>query len=148
MEDIWTRINNDVPMYMESICREYKLLCIKISPLKTALICKKYALIIEIDRFDSCLCYVYREEGNIMAYSCGNYFAQKYDEEDRVNLLNGNGANIMIRNDIIITANGLLNKWKNVLSGEREWLVDYKNSSRYSLIKLTKEERIVIDKYL
>lgn len=129
MENLWTKINDDVPMYMKKICEKYHLVCVKISSIKTALVGKKFALIIAIDRFDASVYYLHMEGKEIKIYFCDFYFGQKYDADDRGNLLEGKGAEIEVRNNLIIIASGLLNKWGNVLSGEKEWLEDYKKSN-------------------
>lgn len=147
MENIWTKINNDIPLYMEDICKNYKLFCIKISPLKTALIGKRFALIIAIDRFYATVSYLSTEEKTIKVYSCDNYFAEKYDDNDRINLLNGYGAESIVRNNIIIIANGLVNKWTNVLKGEIDWLENYKKSKWFSVERLLPEELEKIEQY-
>ncbi|MBD5541507.1 MAG: hypothetical protein HDR00_10035 [Lachnospiraceae bacterium] len=147
MENIWTKINDDIPLYMGNICEKYKLLCIKISPLKTALVGKKFALIVAIDRFDAKVSYLCINGKEIRVYLCDNYFAEKYDENDRVNLLSGEGAECIVRNNIIIMANGLLNKWRNVLEGERDWLENYKKSKWFSEQKLPLKEIMKIEQY-
>lgn len=95
MENIWTKINDDIPLYMKNVCKKYKLVCIKISPLKTALVGERFALIIAIDRFDATVSYLHMNGKEVKVYSCDNYFAEKYDANDRVNLLNGEGQNIL-----------------------------------------------------
>ena len=147
MENIWTKINDDIPLYMKNICKRYKLFCIKISPLKTALIGKRFALIIAIDRFYATVSYLYMEEKKIKVYSCDNYFAEKYDDNDRINLLDGEGAERIVRNNIIIIANGLANKWTNVLKGEIDWLENYKKSEWFSMGRLLPEELEKIEQY-
>ena len=52
MDNLWTNINDNIPMYMNKICKEYNLVCVKISPLKTAMIGDEFAIMIAIDRFD------------------------------------------------------------------------------------------------
>ena len=116
------------------------MFCLKIAPLKTAIVGKKFALIITIDRFYTDVDYVYKEDENILLYSCGDFFAEKYNEEDRVGLLSGNGADILVRNDIIVTVNGLANQWGDVLEGKREWIDKFKKSSRFSVGKLANAE--------
>lgn len=148
MENIWTKINDEIPTYIKSLCEKYKLLCIKISPLKTAIVGRGFALIIAIDRFDTDIFYVYKEGKNMILYSCGNYFAEKYNQEDRVNLLSGSGADILVRNDIIVTTNGLISKWGDVLEGKREWIDKYKKSSRYSVGRLQDIEINKIEPYI
>lgn len=148
MENIWTKINDEMPTYVKSLCEKYKLFCVKISPLKTAIVGKEFALIITIDRFDTDVFYVYKEGKNMILYSCGNYFAEKYNEEDRVNLLCGSGADILVRNDIIVTTNGLISKWGDVLEGKREWIDKYKKSSRYSVGRLADAEVKKLETYL
>lgn len=148
MENIWTKINEDIPLYMEGICEKYKLACIKISPLKTALVGEKYALIIAIDRFEATVSYLCRDGKEIKLYSCDNYFAEKYDADDRINLLGGEGAENMVRNNIIIIANGLANKWRNVLEGETDWIENYKKSKWFSVQKLLPEEIEKIEQHI
>lgn len=147
MENIWTKINDDIPLYMENICKKYKLVCTKISPLKTALVGKKFALIIAIDRFDATVSYLHMNDEDVKVYLCDNYFAEKYDANDRVNLLNGEGAEYIVRNNIIIIANGLLNKWTNVLAGEMSWIENYKKSKWFSEQKLSLREMYEIKQY-
>ena len=52
MDNLWTNINDNIPMYMNEICKEHKLECVKISPLKTAMVGEGFAIMIAIDRFD------------------------------------------------------------------------------------------------
>ena len=51
MENIWTEINNEVPKYMETICRKYDMKCEKVGDLSTMMYNNKCCLVIEIDRF-------------------------------------------------------------------------------------------------
>jgi len=148
MENIWSKINDDIPLYMENICKKYKLVCVKISPIKTALVGKDFALIIAIDRFYAVVSYLQHMYGkDIKVYLCDSYFAEKYDAKDRVNLLSGEGAEYMVRNNIIIIANGLLNKWANVLEGEIDWIEDYKKSKWFSEQKISLREISKIEQY-
>ena len=147
MNNIWTRINDDVAMYMKSICEKYKLVCIKISPLKTALVGEGFALIITIDRFDATVSYLHNDS-ELQVYLCDNYFAEKYDANDRINLLNGEGADIIVRNNIIVISNGLTSKWENVLRGETGWIENYKKSKWFSTEKLSPKEIQEIEHYM
>lgn len=147
MENVWVKINNDVPKYMKDVCDKYNLFCVKVSSLKTALVGEKFALVIAIDRFYATVSYLYMEGKNIKKYSCGNYFAEKYDNDDRINLLAGEGAENIVRNNLIIIANGLSNKWRNVLEGERGWLEDYEKSKWFSVERLLPEEISKIEQY-
>ena len=52
VDNLWTNINDNIPMYMNEICKEHKLGCVKISPLKTAMVGEGVAIMIAIDRFD------------------------------------------------------------------------------------------------
>ena len=97
---------------MKPICVKYKLRCIKISPLKTALVGRSYALIIAIDRFDAKVSYLYVRDGKATLYSCDNYFAEKYDENDRTELLAGEGAEKIVRNHVMFFGEHLLLSFK------------------------------------
>ena len=85
MDNLWTNINDNIPMYMNEICKEHKLECVKISPLKTAMVGEGFAIMIAIDRFDIEIYYLYKKDRDIVKYSCGSFFAQAYDSHDREN---------------------------------------------------------------
>lgn len=144
MDNLWTKINDDIPMYMRELCKEHNLKCVKVSPLETAMVGDEFAILIAVDRFDIEIYYVYKKGSNIIKHPCGSYFAQAYDDKDRENLLSGEGADAFVRNCILITKHGLSSKWENVLAGDTKWLDKYKRSSRYAIEKLTRDEIDVI----
>ena len=148
MDNLWTNINDHIPMYMNKICKEYNLVCVKISPLKTAMIGDEFAIMIAIDRFDIEIYYLHKRNKDIVKYQCGSFFAQAYDSQDRENLLNGEGADIIIKNCLLIAAKGLASKWEDVLEGDTKWLEKYKSSSRYAKENLTVDERVVFEKLI
>ena len=96
MDNLWTNINDNIPMYMSKICKEYNLVCVKISPLKTAMIGDEFAIMSAIDRFDIEIYYLYKRDPDMGKYPCGSFFAQAYDSQDREDLLSGEGADIYI----------------------------------------------------
>lgn len=147
MNNLWMNINDHIPMYMNEICREYNLECVKISSLKTALIGDEFALIIAIDRFDIEIYYLNKNNMDMVKYPCGSFFAQAYDSHDRENLMSGEGVDVYIKNCLLITAKGLASKWKNVLSGDTNWLEKYKSSSYYAKENLNADERMMFEKY-
>ena len=147
MDNLWTNINDNIPMYMNEICKEHKLECVKVSPLKTAMIGDEFAIMIAIDRFDIEIYYLYKKDRDKVKYQWGSFFAQAYDSHDRENLLRGEGADKTIKNCLIIAAKGLASKWENVLEGDTKWLEKYKSSSRYAKENLTTDEREVFEKY-
>ena len=61
VDNLWTNINDNIPMYMNEICKEHKLECVKVSPLKTAMIGDEFAIMIAIDRFDIEIYYLYKK---------------------------------------------------------------------------------------
>lgn len=147
MDNLWTNINDNIPMYMNEICKKHKLECVKISPLKTAMVGDGFAIMIAIDRFDIEIYYLYQNDRDMVKYICGSFFAQAYDSQDRENLLSGEGADIYIKNCLLITAKGLDSKWENVLEGDTKWIEKYKSSSRYAKENITADERVVFEKY-
>lgn len=147
MENLWTNINDDIPVYMKEVCKEHNLKCVKISSLKTAMVGDGFAIMIAVDRFDIEIYYLYKKDKDIVKHPCGSFFAQAYDSKDRENLLNGEGAEIYIRNCLLITAKGLTSKWEDVLEGDTKWLEKYRSSSRYAKEKLTNDESEVLGKY-
>lgn len=147
MGDLWERINDDMPLYLESICKKYKLTCMKVSPINTAVIGKKFALIFGIDRFDLGVYYLYMDGRELKAYSCRNYFAKKYDENDCVNLRRQEGAENIVRDAITVTMNGLPSKWQNVLEGDMGWIEDYKKTAWFSELTVVPERWEKIAQY-
>ena len=147
MDNLWTNINDHIPMYMNKICKEYNLVCVKISPLKTAMIGDEFAIMIAIDRFDIEIYYLYKRDPDMGKYPCGSFFAQACDSQDREDLLSGEGADIYIKNCLLIVARGLASKWENVLKGDTKWLEKYRSSSRYAKENLTADEKEVFEKY-
>lgn len=145
MDNLWTNINDHIPMYMNKICKEYNLVCVKISPLNTAMIGDEFAIMIAIDRFDIEIYYLYKKDPDMGKYPCGSFFAQAYDSQDREDLLSGEGADIYIKNCLLIVARGLASKWEKVLKGDTKWLEKYRSSSRYAKENLTADEKEVFD---
>ena len=96
----------------------------------------KFSIVSDLQHYDK----------QLVKYSCGSFFAQAYDSHDRENLLSGEGADIYIKNCLLIAAKGLASKWENVLEGDTMWLEKYKSSSRYAKENLTADERTVFEK--
>lgn len=74
MDNLWTNINDNIPMYMNKICKEYNLVCVKISPLKTAMIGDEFAIMIAIDRFDIEIYYLYKKGSRYGKISLRKFF--------------------------------------------------------------------------
>ncbi|MBC2196137.1 hypothetical protein [Listeria booriae] len=141
MKDLWKDLNGRIPEYFKSIITKYSLKVIKISRLETALVSDSYVLIIEIDRFNADITYITRDERNkLVKYNCNNFFAEKYDEDDRHHLLNGDTANERISNDLIIISHGLESKWSNVLSGDKDWIRVFEKSQWFGISRLKSDE--------
>ena len=73
VDNLWTNINDNIPMYMNEICKEHKLECVKVSPLKTAMIGDEFAIMIAIDRFDIEIYYLYKKDRDKVKYPCGSF---------------------------------------------------------------------------
>ena len=69
MDNLWSRMNEEVPIYMHDIIEKYSMSSIKLSSAKTALICKNYCLIISIDRFEATISYLYKKMMSILFYN-------------------------------------------------------------------------------
>jgi len=135
MGSLWEDLNNQVPEYFGDIAREFSLEFLKVSPLKTALTKGDFAIIIYIDRFSAGLAYVLRDnKGRNIEYNCDNFFAEKYDAEDRIGLIKDENktAKEYIINDLIIMRNGLRNKFTYILEGDTTWIEEYRKSEWFS----------------
>ncbi len=145
MENIWTRINDNIKIYLKDIILDYNMKVVKISPLKTALIKDNFALIISIDRFAADVSFVRRIDNKLEVLPCDSFFAEKFSKEDRKDLLEGSCAKNIIINDLIIINNGLRSKWSNVLNGDTTWIADYKRSKWYDTYSLRPSENDILD---
>jgi len=141
MEDIWEVLNDEIPYYFSDIAEEFSFGFIKINKIETALANNKFALLISLDRFYIVVDYVFRDEhGELIKYNCDSFLAEKYDENDRKNLLEGKNAKEQIINEFSIARNGLKSKWNKVLNGNTDWFEDFKKSRWFSVSKLTRDE--------
>lgn len=139
MNSVWTEINTHVNEYMFNLIQSYKMKCETIGELSTLLYNNDCCLLISIDRFNINFQYACLENGKVRLYDCGDYLSMRFDDDDRKNLIDVVKAGDNVINDLIITANGLLSKCEDVLTGQKKWLEKYKTSSRYSEVKLSKE---------
>lgn len=148
MNNIWTEINEEVPYYMRKVCEKYNMKCEKLTSLESVLFNKKCCLIIQINRFETDMLYLHKEREKISAFQCGSYLALRYDDDDRKGLINDSRAGNTVRNDLIITATGLVSKCEDVLLGKKDWLEKYKQSSRFSEVRLSPEiVKLLSEKY-
>lgn len=149
MKDLWEELNNEIPNYFDSISKEFSLDCVKINRLKTALVNNNFALIVGIDRFYIVIDYVYRDENNnLIKLNCDSFFSEKYDDSDRKELLDGKHASVAIINDMLVSKSGLKSKWQNMLTGDKEWIDDFKQSRWFLITNLSDDEEIVLDKII
>lgn len=142
MNDLWEELNDNVPSYLETIINNYQLKVVKLNHIKTALVNKNYALIISMDRFHVDVDYLTMEDGKKMIkYNISNFLAEKYDEKDRTNLVEGNTAREIIINNLIIINQGLQNKWETILLGGKEWIIKFKQSKWFSEEAIQDDEK-------
>ncbi len=144
MDSIWTMINDEMGKYMEKVIKKYNMNCVKLNKLSSILYNDYCYLIINIDRFGVDFIYVFEEEGEILGYECSNYLCMRFDDVDRQNLLQETKAGDAVKNELIVIANGWVNKCEDVLTGEKDWIQKYEKSPFYSKTKLPIDvERII-----
>lgn len=148
MENLWTKINDKVPQYFESISRKYELRFSKISDLKTAIVGNRFAIIIAIGRFDVDVFYAARIDDKREVLHCGNFLAEKYTDEDRQGLSGKEGAENIVLDDLKVIASGLENKWEALLQGDTKWIEDFRDSKWYSVTCLTQKEEDILWKLI
>lgn len=147
MKDLWEELGDSVPEYFDELIQKYHLDAIKINKLTTALVSDTYAITIGIDRFYVDLNYITRNENNVLTkYNCNNFFAEKFDDKDRENLISGTGPKESIINNFIVIRQGLLSKWSNVLEGDKKWLEQFKISKWYEVSKVREDELLLHEK--
>ena len=144
MSDLWEELNNSVPSYLETLIINHQLQVVKLNSIKTALVSKEYALIISMDRFYVDVDYITVDDRKKMVkYPISNFLAEKYDEKDRVDLIKENTAREIIINNLIVINQGLQNKWRTILLGEKDWIIRFKQSKWFSELDIQDDEKIL-----
>ena len=133
MKNVWTEVNDAIPKYLSEVAQMYSLKFVKISSIETALVSKHFALTIFIDKFYIMDAYITRDDsGELIVYCSGNYFAEKFDDADRKEIILSEVLKEKLLNQLIVTNRGLINKWSDVLRGEKGWIQSFKKSEWYS----------------
>ena len=141
MANVWEEVNDMVPTYLSEMAEKYGLRFVKIDSIRTALAGKSYALIIAIDRFHVIIRYITRDDsGELIVYEIHNYFCEKFDENDRKEIILSDVLREKLINKLIVTNRGLINKWDDVWRGEKDWIKSFEKSIWYSTRKANKYE--------
>lgn len=148
MKNIWTELNNNVSKHMEKVIHCYSLKCVKIGELNSALVGKGFAIIISIDRFYVTISYLTKCDNQYVLFQCNNYLREKFDSKDRAGLIDNDDIKNDIINELVIISNGLMDKWKDLLNGDKTWIDDYKKSRWYSEKKVNEKENKIFYKLL
>ena len=146
MKNVWTEVNDAVPKYLLEVAQMYSLKFVKLDPIETALVSKHFALTIFIDKFYIIIGYITRDDsGELIVYCINNYFSEKFDDEDRKEMIPSKDLKDELINDLIIINRGLINKWSNVLRGEKDWIESFKKSVWYSIRRPNEDELRVLN---
>ena len=140
MKSVWMEMNDKIPLYMKDIMKKYHLKCVKMGDLSTALVGKNFAIILSIDRFSVNASYMKKIQSDYIIFLCNNYWAERFDSDDRIDLINKDDIESVLINNLIVIANGLMSKWGYVLEGDDNWINEYKKSEWYSIRKANEIE--------
>ena len=141
MANVWEEINDMVPIYLSEMAEKYGLRFVKIDSIETALVGKNFALTVFIDKFHVIIGYITRDDSEeLIVYEIHNYFCEKFDENDRKEIILSDELKEKLINQLIVTNRGLINKWDDVWRGEKDWIQLFKNSGRYYTYKAHKDE--------
>jgi hypothetical protein len=117
-----------VEQLFEGIKQEYLLEFGIINEDNFVLYCKKYAIIIAISREGVTLKYIKRDLNNsLQEYQIDTFVSKAFDDKDRKGIGSPQTIYDIIIAELKISAAGLMNHWKNILTGETEWIKDYMN---------------------
>jgi len=144
MENVWTKINNDIPIYMSEVCKKYNMTCEKLTDLDTVMYNDKCCLIFQVGKFDVRILYVFEENKKLFKYYCDAYLSMRFDTEDRKGVISIEKAGDSVKNDMIILSSGLLSKCGDVLSGEKDWMEKYKNTAFAHKTRLNSELEVAL----
>ena len=146
MKNVWTEVNDAIPKYLSELAQMYSLKFVKVSSIETALVSKHFALTIFIDKFHVIINYVTRDDsGELIVYSIHNYFAEKFDASDRKEIIPSEVLKEKLINQLIVIHRGLINKWSDVLRGEKDWIESFKKSVWYSIRRPNEDELRVLN---
>lgn len=148
MQDIWVRMNENIPKYFGLISQKYNLRIVKISSTKTAIVGSKFAIIILIGKFTVDVYYATRIGSSKEILNCGSFLAEKYSLENRQDLLKNDEAESIIINELKVISSGLVSKWETILLGDLNWIAEFKNSRWYSKAYLTQDESEILWKLI
>ena len=146
MKNVWTEVNDAVPKYLSEVAQMHSLKFVKLDPIETALVGKHFALTIFIDRFHVIIGYITRDDsGELIVYCSDNYFSEKFDASDRKEIILSEVLKEKLINQLIVTNRGLINKWSDVLRGEKGWIQSFKKSEWYSTRRPNEDELRVLN---
>lgn len=149
MNDIWTELNKQVPVYLNEVIMKYSLKVVSLGFVRTALVNTQYAIIISLERFSVDMDFIHKDHnGKLVCFGIGNFLPERFDENDRKNLIKGTDISSIIFNNLIVINNGLLNKCGDVLSGSLEWINDFAKSKWYNEKKVTLNDAKILSKFI
>lgn len=139
MSEFDEKINDSIPEYMKKVCDKYDLKCEKLPNCECVLYNKNCCLITQIGYYNISILYVRKEKKELCAYRIDDFIGQRFDAVDRRDMIEGKGREISLRNDLIIFASGFITKCEDLFTGDERWFIKYKESSRYSKVRIEPE---------
>lgn len=149
MNDIWTELNKQIPVYLNEVITKYSLKVVSLGLVRTALVNTQYAIIISLDRFSVDMDFIHKDyNGKLVCFGIGNFLSECFDEKDRKNLIIGTDISSIIYNNLIVINNGLLSKCGDVLSGSLDWINDFSNSKWYNEKKVNPNDAKILNEFI
>ena len=97
MNDIWTELNKQIPVYLNEVITKYSLKVVSLGLVRTALVNTQYAIIISLDRFSVDMDFIHKDyNGKLVCFGIGNFLSERFDEKDRKNLIIGTDISSII----------------------------------------------------
>lgn len=138
-----------IPHIFEDYIELFNVRIERTGPESTSIIGKNYALIFSMERQYPRVMYARRYNDHYLTgFFCDNYFAEKYTDEDRQDLIPKDQDYASIFNELYIIHSGLKTKWSNVLNGDDKWMEGYRKSRWFARYDLKYAENSVISRYI
>lgn len=124
------KINDMIPEIFDEIRRTYNFKYLRIDGLHSVFVKDNYAIALSVGRDYVNISYFIKEGTTIINYWLHPFLMENLNDEDRsVCLENDNKVETKLINYILLYEKTLKSKWKNILSGQMDWVEEYNKKS-------------------
>ena len=116
---------DEVEKIFNDIIKDYNYQVKSIKNDKIALVNSKCAIVFSISREGIDIEYICKINTDIFSYWMTNFICSRFTDKDRSQYGETNGFISKIESEFRAISSGLLNNWKDLLSGDKQWIDQY-----------------------